>query len=69
MPVPTKVTMRIRVELSEAELQVLVKKHLEEKLGDVKLDFSAVRIEVKSKQNYKSEWEIAAYRAVYEVTE
>ncbi len=55
--------MNIQIELTEKELRELVFNHLEAVLGDVRLEETDVLIEVKSKQNYKSEWEIAAFRA------
>ena len=58
----------IRVELSEKDLQELVWDHLRSMLGDdVVFSASDVKIEVKSKQNYKSEWELANFRAVLNV--
>ncbi len=57
--------MMIRVELSERDLRGLVWDHLRSMLGDdVVFDVSDVKIQVKSKQNYKSEWEEASFRAV-----
>ena len=62
--------MKIRIEITNAELTSLIMEHLSEKLGSqfdpIRDD---VRIEVKSKQNYKSEWESADFRAIYESTE
>jgi hypothetical protein len=58
--------MQLRIEVTESELKQLVLAHLQEKLGNISFKAENVRIEVKSKQNYKSEWEVAAYRAVYE---
>ena len=58
--------MTVRIELSEVELRVLVKEHLANKLGDIPLEDRDISIQVKSKQNYKSEWETAAFRAVVE---
>jgi hypothetical protein len=58
--------MRIRIEIDQKTLVELVLRHLESKLGSIKLSEKDVRIETKSQQNYKSEWEKAEYRAVYE---
>lgn len=55
----------ITVNYDENELKALVLKDLANKLGSIKLDEKNIKIEVKSKQNYKSEWEVAAYRASY----
>ncbi len=58
--------MKIRIEIDEDALKQLVLAHLSAQLGDLVLDEECIRIEVKSKQNYRSEWETAAFRAVYE---
>ena len=54
----------IRIEVPESTLKQLVFDYLQDKLGDVPLSSDDVKIEVKSKQNYKAEWETARYRAV-----
>lgn len=59
--------MEIHIIIPEATLQMLVIEHLRSKLGDVPLVLKDVKIEVKSKQNFKSEWENAAFRATYSV--
>ena len=61
--------MKLRIEISEADLKKLVLQDIQEKLGSVALDPDKVKIETKSKQNYRAEWEIAAFRAVYEINE
>lgn len=58
--------MRVKLELSELELRKLVLEYFRSKLGDLMLDEKYMIIEVKSKQNYKSEWEKADFRATYE---
>ena len=58
--------MKIRVELDEKILRMLVIGYLEERLGSLSPKIDMIKIEVKSKQNYKSEWEEAEFRAVYE---
>jgi hypothetical protein len=59
--------MNLNIELTEIEPRALVYSHLASKLGDVSFDRNAVKIEVKSKQNHKSEWESAAFRATLQV--
>jgi len=54
--------MNINIVLSEEDLKKLVVKELSDKLN-CNIDIGVVKIEVKSKQNYKSEWEPAAFRA------
>lgn len=55
--------MKFNIEIDENELKRLVFNHLQEKLGEVPLLMTDIQIEVKSQQNYKSEWEKAAFRA------
>lgn len=54
----------IRIEINEHALKTLVRNHLQEKLGNISLEDSDIDIQVKSKQNYRSEWEKAEFRAV-----
>ncbi len=61
--------MRINIEIGEEELKKLIIQEIKDKLGSVVLDTSKVKIMVKSKQNYKSEWEPAAFKAIYESSE
>ena len=61
--------MKIRVEINEKELRRLVFDYLRDMLGSVALKPEDVQIQVKSKQNYKSEWEEAEFRAVYDKME
>lgn len=56
--------MKIQIEYTEEELTELIIKDLNSKLN-LDLNKSCLIIEVKSKQNYKSEWEKAAFRARY----
>lgn len=55
--------MRINIELTEKELRELVLTEIDRRLGDVIVPKENVSIQVKSKQNWKSEWEEAAFRA------
>lgn len=54
--------MKIHIEIGEADLTRLVLNFLSDKLNET-LTEKDVIIEVKSKQNYKSEWEVASFRA------
>lgn len=54
--------MQIKIELTEIELRKLVREELQRILGEVPFTAEDIRIEVKSKQNYRSEWEEAAFR-------
>ena len=58
----------IKIELNETMLEKLVRNYLQNKLGDIEIREEDIKIQVKSKQNYKSEWENASYRAIYENT-
>ena len=55
--------LKIQIEIDERTLRQLVLNYLSNKLGDVPLNVDDVKIETKSTQNYKSEWEQAAFRA------
>ena len=56
----------LRIELSEATLRQLVVDYIKSRSGQ-EIEYDAVHIQVKSKQNYKAEWEAAAFRAVVDV--
>jgi len=60
--------MHIKIEIDETKLKYLVCEAIREALGEVPLHVDNVKIEVKSKQNFKSEWESASFRACYETT-
>ncbi len=60
--------MQITIEITEIELRKLVIAEIEKRLGEIPLSPDKVAILVKSKQNYKSEWETAAFRASYSVS-
>lgn len=54
--------MTINIQLTERDLIRLVLADLSNKTG-FDLTANDIKIEVKSKQNYKSEWETAEFRA------
>lgn len=56
--------MQIHIQIDEAELRKILLRHIEGILGDVSIEEKDIQIQVKSKQNYKSEWESASFRAV-----
>lgn len=60
--------LKISVEIGEQTLKQLIIDYLKDKLNH-DLTEKDVKIEVKSNQNYKSEWEVAAFRARIETTE
>lgn len=58
--------MKIHLEIDEATIKKLLMQYIADTLGSVAFNPLAVKIETKSKQNYRSEWETAAFRATYE---
>jgi hypothetical protein len=60
--------MKIRMEIDELTLKNLVVDYVRQKLGDIPFIREDIQIEVKSTQNYRAEWEVAAFRAVVEKT-
>lgn len=59
--------MTIRIEIDENRLKELVYADLREKLGSVSFSPADIKIEVRSKQNYRSEWEKAEFRAILSI--
>ena len=55
-------TIKINVELNGDELKSLVVEYLSNLLNTT-LTIDDIKIETKSTQNYKAEWETAAFRA------
>lgn len=59
--------MKIRIEIDQRQLIELVRAHIERETN-VEPARADIKIQTKSTQNYKSEWESdAGFRAVYEV--
>ena len=56
----------LKITLDEKLLEKLILNYFQEKLGDINIELKDITIEVKSKQNFKSEWERANFRAVVE---
>ena len=57
--------MKFLIEITSQQLKQLILKELNERLNVI-VDMSAVQIQVKSKKNYRAEWEDAEFRARYE---
>jgi hypothetical protein len=55
--------MNITVEITEQDLKRLILAELRQTMPEAEIAETDVTIEVKSKQNYRSEWEQAAFRA------
>lgn len=56
-------SMDIDIKIDESYLKKLVLQELQNKLGEIDLTTDDIKIEVKSKQNYRAEWEQCAFRA------
>lgn len=57
--------MKAVVELSEEDIREAICDYVRVRTG-VSLKPSAVKVQVKSQQNWKSEWELAHFRAHFE---
>jgi hypothetical protein len=60
--------MTIKCEYTSEDIKELVLRDLRTRFQTEDIVESDVLIQVKSKQNYKSEWEIASFRATIEKT-
>ena len=60
--------IQLQITYDERDLKKLVLEDLRQKLGNITVDEGSVEILVKSKQNYKSEWERADFMAKYVYT-
>ena len=58
--------MKISLELNETEIRQIIANHLNDEFS-LNLSSTDLHIEVKSKQNFKSEWEIADIRLKQEI--
>lgn len=59
--------MKVHIEYTAQDLKELVLADLNKKM-DMNFTLANIAIETKSKQNYKSEWEQADFRATYQET-
>jgi len=57
--------MKVRIEIDKDTLVKLIIKEIQTVLDLPTMSKDLVKIEVKSKQNYRSEWEQADFRAIY----
>ena len=55
--------MQGKIELKDTEVKQILIDYIKKELGNVEFKASDLIIEVKSDQNYKSEWEKASIRA------
>lgn len=55
--------MTTTVMLNKEDLKRLVLEEIKKRLGDLPFDMATIKIETRSKQNFKSEWEDADFRA------
>ena len=56
--------MKIHIEITETDLKELIAEKIEN-LMDCEVNTKDIKILVKSKQNFKSEWEEANFKAEY----
>lgn len=59
--------MDVKIEMSEKDIREAIYAWIKKEIG-VGVDPVQVKIQVKSKQNYKSEWEEASFRALFAVS-
>jgi hypothetical protein len=60
--------MNVKVALSQDEIKTAIANYVQSRTG-VAIDASSVSVQVKSTQNYRAEWENAAFRAEFEASE
>lgn len=60
--------MKIQITINAEELKCLIIADLINRLGDIPFDINNLTIQVKSRQNYKAEWEVADFKAEYHAT-
>lgn len=60
--------MNIKIDITKADLEELVRKEIARRLGDIPLDKGVLSIETRSAQNFRSEWEVADFRASYTIS-
>lgn len=58
--------MKIKFEYDEEELKKLIIRDIEERLGTIPINEKKITIEVKTKMNFRSEWESGQFKLVYE---
>ncbi len=59
----------VTIEIDEKKVKELVVDYLQSICGDgISIAAEDVKIQVKSKQNYKSEWETANFKAIFSKT-
>jgi|GEM_PF-2312343 len=58
---------KISIEYTEEDLKQLIREDIQRKMPRVIVERHSISIETKSKQNYRSEWESAAFRGKVEI--
>jgi len=58
--------MKIDIEYTSEDIKKLILDDLEQKFDTAAIDPKLLSIQVKSKQNYKSEWETAEFKGTYQ---
>lgn len=59
--------MQIKIEISKQDLKRIIKNYIEEKTNQT-VEEKDISILTKSAQNFKSEWEVADFKAEYNTT-
>jgi hypothetical protein len=59
-------SMRVKITVAKEDLKRLVIDYIAQKISEGILDPKLVKIETKSTQNYRSEWEDADFRATFD---
>ena len=59
--------MNLTIEITEQDLKELIIKEIQRRVGDVPVQSKDVSVLVKSKQNYRAEWEEASFRATFKL--
>lgn len=58
--------LKVRIEVTKEVVKELVRQYLCAELGNLSPEVGDIQIETRSEQNYKSTWESADFRVVYE---
>lgn len=55
----------IEIVIDKAKLRIIIREYLQHKLGNIEIQDADIDIFVKSRQNYRSEWESADFKAIF----
>lgn len=57
--------LALHIEIDQVEAECIIAAEIARRLGEHQFDPKCLNIQVKSKQNYRSEWERADFKAIY----